>query len=282
MASTNTTTSASSSNPAASSTGNSTTSSSDRLDTQVAMDPEQPLNNDGAATTMAAADRNAPAEMDAGSTQGSDGLTEALKAERRRSNQLEKELRGLRQQLTRFSEINPEEYARLQEAERQKQHLEQQLELRKERLLERAFSEAEGRTGGDGRGTFFQVFKGQLWDAFRLSSSKEGQDQLEPLDSQGQPLLGDDGRPMSTADFMDALRLHPVYGFLFQQRRAMGATPLTSGPGLAAPAGAAVAGGFGEVINPQAMSAAELYRAGFVMPERHGPPRSSVQRLSER
>ena len=274
MASTNTTTSANSSNPAASATGNSTTSSSDRLDTQVAMDPEQPLNNDGAATTMAAADRSAPAEMDAGSTQGSDGLTEALKAERRRSNQLEKELRGLRQQLTRFSEINPEEYARLQEAERQKQHLEQQLELRKERLLERAFSEAEGRTGGDGRGTFFQVFKGQLWDAFRLSSSKEGQDQLEPLDSQGQPLLGDDGRPMSTADFMDALRIHPVYGFLFQQRGAMGATPLTSGPGLAAPAGAAVAGGFGEVINPQAMSAAELYRAGFVMPERHGPPRS--------
>ena len=65
-------------------------------------------------------------------TQGSsgDGLSEALKAERRRSNNLEKELRGLRQQLTRFSEINPEEYARLQEAERQKQLLEQQLELR--------------------------------------------------------------------------------------------------------------------------------------------------------
>jgi chromosome segregation ATPase len=120
---------------------------------------------------------------------GGDGLSEALKAERRRSNQLEKELRGLRQQLTRFSEINPEEYARLQEADRQKQLLEQQLELRerqmeeaaakrvaavsaerdaahervqelrKERLLERAFSEAEGRTGGDSRGTFFQVFR---------------------------------------------------------------------------------------------------------------------------
>ena len=147
------------------------------------------------------------------------GLSEALKAERRRSNNLEKELRGLRQQLTRFSEINPEEYARLQEAERQKQHLEQQLELRerqmeeaaakrvaavsaerdaahervqelrKERLLERAFSEAEGRTGGDGRGTFFQVFRSMLWDCFRLGSSKDGSDALEPLDAQGQPLL---------------------------------------------------------------------------------------------
>ena len=66
-----------------------------------------------------------------------DGLTEALKSERRRSNQLEKELRGVRQQLTRFSEINPEEYARLQEADRQKQLLEQQVELR-ERQMEEA------------------------------------------------------------------------------------------------------------------------------------------------
>jgi hypothetical protein len=232
------------------------------------------------------------------STQGSGGdgpsgagLSEALKAERRRSNNLEKELRGLRQQLTRFSEINPEEYARLQEAERQKQHLEQQLELRerqmeeaaakrvaavsaerdaaqervhelrKERLLERAFSEAEGRTGGDGRGTFFQVFRSMLWDCFRLGSSKDGSDALEPLDGQGQPLLGDDGRPMTTADYLDQLRIHPVYGFLFQQRGAMGTGAMPPGPA----AGSLGSGGVGEVINPQAMSASELYRAGFAL-----------------
>jgi len=219
------------------------------------------------------------------------GLSEALKAERRRSNNLEKELRGLRQQLTRFSEINPEEYARLQEAERQKQHLEQQLELRerqmeeaaakrvaavsaerdaahervqelrKERLLERAFSEAEGRTGGDGRGTFFQVFRSMLWDCFRLGSSKDGSDALEPLDGQGQPLLGDDGRPMTTADYLDQLRIHPVYGFLFQQRGAMGTGAMPTGTAT----GSLGASGFGEVINPQAMSASELYRAGFAL-----------------
>jgi hypothetical protein len=222
--------------------------------------------------------------------QGKDGLSDALKAERRRSNNLEKELRGLRQQLTRFSEINPEEYARLQQAERQKQLLEQQVELRerqmeeasarkvaavaaerdaahervqelrKERLLERAFSEAEGRTGGDGRGTFFQVFKGQLGESFRLTTSKDGIDVLEPLDSQGQPLLGDDGRPLSTADFLDQLRIHPVYGFLFQQRGAMGTGAM--GTGSSSMTGSAN-GAFGEVLNPQAMSASELYRAGF-------------------
>ena len=210
---------------------------------------------------------------------GSDGLSEALKAERRRSNNLEKELRGLRQQLTRFSEINPEEYARLQEAERQKQHLKQQLELRerqmeeaaakrdaahervqelrKDRLLERAFSEAEGRTGGDGRGSFFQVFRSMLWDCFRLGNGKDGSDVLEPLDGQGQPLLGDDGRAMTTAEYLDQLRIHPVYGFLFQQRGAMGS-------GTSGLATSPTSGGFGEVINPQAMSASELYRAGFV------------------
>lgn len=135
-------------------------------------------------------------------------VPDALKAERRRSNQLEKEIRSLKQQLNRFSEINPEEYARLQEAEKQKQKLEKQLELRerlleeasarkvaavaaerdaaaervlqllKERLLERAFSEAEGLTGVDGRSTFFDVIKGQLWETPKCSSSNSP-DRLE-------------------------------------------------------------------------------------------------------
>jgi hypothetical protein len=233
----------------------------------------------------------------ASSTAGSDGtappaddnrLSEPLRAERRKSNQLEKEIRTLRQQLNRFSEINPEEYARLQEAERQKQVLEQQMELRerqmeeasaqkvaavsaerdeakqqilqlrKDRLLERAFSEAEGRTGGDSRGTFFDIFKGQLGTCFRLSNGNDGKDVLEPLDAQGKPLLGDDGRPMTTTEFLDQMRVHPVYGFLFQQR----------GPAGMQAAGALTASGIGsngEPINPQAMSASELYRASFAV-----------------
>ena len=220
-------------------------------------------------------------------------LSEPLRAERRKSNQLEKEIRTLRQQLNRFSEINPEEYARLQEAERQKQILEQQMELRerqmeeasaqkvaavaaerdeakqqilqlrKDRLLERAFSQAEGRNGGDARGTFFDIFKGQLGTCFRLSTGGDGTDVLEPLDSQGKPLLGDDGRPMTTTEFLDQMRVHSVYGFLFQQR----------GPaGMQAAGGLTVSsiGSNGEPINPQAMSASELYRASFAVNGRGG------------
>jgi hypothetical protein len=215
-------------------------------------------------------------------------LSEPLRAERRKSNQLEKEIRTLRQQLNRFSEINPEEYSRLQEAERQKQVLEERMELRerqmeeasaqkvaavaserdeakqqvlqlrKDRLLERAFSQAEGRNGGDARGTFFDIFKGQLGTCFRLATGGDGKDVLEPLDGQGKPLLGDDGRPMTTTEFLDQMRVHPVYGFLFQQR----------GPaGMQAAGGLTVSGigSNGEPINPQAMSASELYRASFAV-----------------
>ncbi len=279
---------------AAASTASSTSTARSAGDGNELLDLREPETSEQDSTgndNASGADLAATKDNEPDNALGGDGLSDALKAERRRSNQLEKELRGLRQQLTRFSEINPEEYARLQQAERQKQLIEQQVELRerqmeeasarkvaavaaerdaahervqelrKERLLERAFSEAEGRTGGDGRGTFFQVFKGQLGESFRLTTSKDGIDVLEPLDSQGQPLLGDDGRPLSTADFLDQLRIHPVYGFLFQQRGAMGTGAM--GTGTAAMTGSAN-GAFGEVLNPQAMSASELYRAGFV------------------
>lgn len=258
-------------------------------DHQAAADGTDAANAAGATAAAKASASSAGAGDGVAAVSADDSrLSDPLRAERRKSNQLEKEIRTLRQQLNRFSEINPEEYARLQEAERQKQVLEQQMELRerqmeeasaqkvaavaaerdeakqqilqlrKDSLLERAFSEAEGRTGGDARGTFFDIFKGQLGACFRLSSGSDGKDVLEPLDSQGKPLLGDDGRPMTTSEFLDQMRVHPVYGFLFQQR----------GPaGMQAAAGLTVSGigSNGEPINPQAMSASELYRASFAV-----------------
>ena len=64
---------------------------------------------------------------------------------------------------------------------------------------------------------------------------------------------------MSVNDFLDQLRIHPVYGFLFQQRSVISSFGLGVVPALAA-------NPFGEVINPQSMTAAELYRASFASP----------------
>jgi hypothetical protein len=199
-----------------------------------------------------------------------------LRAERRRSNQLEKELRKARAQLSRFSEINPDEYARLQDAERKREEFERQvgererqlneanlrrvrsvekerdearsqvLNLRKERLMERLFSEAEGRVGGDERGTFFDTFVTLCGGHFQLGEV-DGRERLLPVDGKGQPLTAD-GVALSDGDYMEELRRHPVYSFLFQQRSGLYSAALPES-GLE----------HGGTVNLQTMSTAELY-----------------------
>jgi hypothetical protein len=208
----------------------------------------------------------------AASTSGAD----PLRAERRRSNQLEKELRKARAQLSRFSEINPDEYARLQDAERKREEFERQVgdrerqlneanlrrvrsiekerdearsqvqNLRKERLMERLFSEAEGRVGGDERGTFFDTFVTLCGGHFQLGDV-DGRERLLPVDGKGQPLTAD-GVAMSDGDYMEELRRHPVYSFLFQQRSGLysAAVPETGHE-------------HGGAVNLQTLSTAELY-----------------------
>ena len=199
-----------------------------------------------------------------------------LRAERRRSNQLEKELRKARAQLARFSEINPDEYARLQDAERKREEFERQvadrerqlneanlrrvrsvekerdearsqmLNLRKERLMERLFLEAEGRVGGDERGTFFDTFVTLCGSHFQLGDV-DGRERLLPVDGKGQPLTVD-GVALSDGDYMEELRRHPVYSFLFQQRSGLysAAVPETGHE-------------HGGAVNLQTLSTAELY-----------------------
>jgi hypothetical protein len=201
---------------------------------------------------------------------------EPLRAERRRSNQLEKELRKARAQLSRFSEINPDEYARLQDAERKREEFERQVgererelneanlrrvrsvekerdearsqvqNLRKERLLERLFSEAEGRVGGDERGTFFDTFVTLCGGHFQLGEL-EGRERLLPVDGKGQPLTAD-GVALCDGDYMEELRRHPVYSFLFQQRSGLYSA--------AVPESGHEHGG---AVNLQTLSTAELY-----------------------
>ena len=229
----------------------------DSLDSAIPQDPGGSGDNDD---TPAAASSSA----------------EPLRAERRRSNQLEKELRKARAQLSRFSEINPDEYARLQDAERKREEFERQVgdrerqlneanlrrvrsvekerdearslvqNLRKERLMERLFSEAEGRVGGDERGTFFDTFVTLCGGHFQLGEL-DGRERLLPVDGKGQPLTAD-GVALSDGDYMEELRRHPVYSFLFQQRSGLySAAVLETGHE------------HGGAVNLQTLSTAELY-----------------------
>ena len=228
----------------------------DTLDLSLPQDPSPSDNDDPPAAAPSSAD--------------------PLRAERRRSNQLEKELRKARAQLSRFSEINPDEYARLQDAERKREEFERQVgererqlneanlrrvrsvekerdearsqvqNLRKERLMERLFSEAEGRVGGDERGTFFDTFVTLCGGHFQLGEV-DGRERLLPVDGKGQPLTAD-GVALSDGDYMEELRRHPVYSFLFQQRSGLYSA--------AVPESGHEHGG---AVNLQALSTAELY-----------------------
>jgi hypothetical protein len=228
----------------------------DSLNSAIPQDPGGSSDNDDTPTASSSAD--------------------PLRAERRRSNQLEKELRKARAQLSRFSEINPDEYARLQDAERKREEFERQVgererqlneanlrrvrsvekerdearsqvqNLRKERLMERLFSEAEGRVGGDERGTFFDTFVTLCGGHFQLAEV-DGRERLLPVDGKGQPLTAD-GVALSDGDYMEELRRHPVYSFLFQQRSGLysAAVPETGHE-------------HGGAVNLQTLSTAELY-----------------------
>lgn len=210
-----------------------------------------------------------------------DPRSTALRSERQKTNRLEKELRGLKRQLTQLSKINPEEYERLKEAERQKEGLEREIAnrerqlqqaadrrvravarerdqalsqveaLRKDRLLERLFIDAEGRPGGDNRGSFFEIFKQQVGGEFKLEKDARGRDRLVVIDAKGNPLLGDDGQ-VSAVDHVESLRSHPVLSFLFQQRGGLGPASTI-----------AEFDGNGQITNLQEMSTSELYRATY-------------------
>jgi hypothetical protein len=253
---------------------------------QPAADPDL-LNSDGAADAgLDAADGDDTLDLslpqDSSPSDNDDppaaapSSADPLRAERRRSNQLEKELRKARAQLSRFSEINPDEYARLQDAERKREEFERQVgererqlneanlrrvrsvekerdearsqvqNLRKERLMERLFSEAEGRVGGDERGTFFDTFVTLCGGHFQLGEV-DGRERLLPVDGKGQPLTAD-GVALSDGDYMEELRRHPVYSFLFQQRSGLysAAVPETGHE-------------HGGAVNLQTLSTAELY-----------------------
>lgn len=224
-------------------------------------------------------DDDLEADDDLPESKGSE-VPEALKAGRRKANQLEYDIRILERQLQELPKINPDEYERLQDAERQKVELERELasrerqleaaaqrkvraaakerdeaqaevlNLRKKRLLERLFLDADGSAGGDNRGSFFEIFQKQVGYEFRLTTGSNGWDVLEPIDSKGNVLLGDHGN-LDAARHVETLH-RGVQVFLFNQRGGMGPATVM-----------AEFDGNGQATNLHAMSASELYLARY-------------------
>jgi len=144
-------------------------------------------------------------------------------------------------------QLNEANLRRVRSVEKERDEARSQVQnLRKERLMERLFSEAEGRVGGDERGTFFDTFVTLCGGHFQLGEV-DGRERLLPVDGKGQPLTTD-GVALSDGDYMEELRRHPVYSFLFQQRSGLYSTAVPE-TGLE----------HGGAVNLQTLSTAELY-----------------------
>jgi hypothetical protein len=179
-----------------------------------------------------------------------ENLLKALKAEREARKQYERDLKETRGQLERFSEINPEEYTKLQaeaaEAARTQAQFgeaKEAIELKysrqaeasaleanaakaalqdyqKKYALEKVFHEAGGRTDSADGVSFFDMMAQQVGGNFR----QEADGSLTVVDASGDPVLDkESGKRITAADFLSSYKHHPVYGTFFKGQKGAGA-----------------------------------------------------------
>ena len=179
-----------------------------------------------------------------------ENLLKALKAEREARKQYERDLKETKGQLERFSEINPEEYTKLQaeaaEAARTQAQFgeaKEAIELKyskqaeaaaqeaaaaksaladyqKKYALEKVFHEAGGRTDAADGVSFFDMMAQQVGSNFR----QEADGSLTVVDAAGDPVLdSESGKRISAADFLGSYKRHPVYGTFFKGAKGAGA-----------------------------------------------------------
>lgn len=179
-----------------------------------------------------------------------DGLLRALRAERDSRRNFEKQAKDQAAQLERFSQINPEEYRRLQEeaalAERERQALEERTalledkygaqtaeakkaaeaaqaelrEYRKRYALEKVFFSAGGRTDAEGDVSFFDLLADRLGSNFRL----EANGSITVVDHNGDPILDNDtGKRIAPEEYLGRFKSHPIYGTFFRGAKGSGA-----------------------------------------------------------
>lgn len=179
-----------------------------------------------------------------------ENLLKALKAEREARKQYERDLKETKGQLERFSEINPEEYTKLQaeaaEAARTQAQFgeaKEAIELKyskqaeaaaqeaasakaalqdyqKKYALEKVFYAAGGRTDAADGVSFFDMMSQQVGGNFR----QEADGSLTVVDAAGDPVLDkESGKRISAQDYIASYKVHPIYGTFFKGAKGAGA-----------------------------------------------------------
>lgn len=179
-----------------------------------------------------------------------ENLLKALKSEREARKTLERQQKDYETQLSKFAEINPDEYQKLQEeaaaaaaakaaadertalleekygsqaaeaakvAESARKELE---EFRKRYSLEKVFFSAGGRTDSADGVSFFDMLANQIGNQFRL----EADGSLTVIDSAGDPILDkESGKRIDPESFLSVYKTHPIYGTFFKSAKGSGA-----------------------------------------------------------
>jgi hypothetical protein len=179
-----------------------------------------------------------------------ENLMKALKAERETRKNYEKEAKERAAQLERFANINPDEYAKLQEEVARAAQLQAQYgeakeaielkyskqaeeaaaraeaaerrmqEYQKRYALEKVFFAAGGRTDAADGVSFFDMLADQLGGRFR----QESDGSLTVVDLQGDPVLDkESGKRISPEEFVSSFKHHPIYGTFFKGTKGSGA-----------------------------------------------------------
>lgn len=177
-------------------------------------------------------------------------LLKALKSEREARKTLERQQKDYETQLSKFAQINPDEYQKLQEeaaaaaaakaaadertalleekygsqaaeaakvAENAKQQL---LEFQKRYSLEKVFFSAGGRTDSADGVSFFDMLANQIGGQFRLESDGS----LTVVDTSGDPILDkESGKRIDPETFIGGFKTHPIYGTFFKGAKGSGA-----------------------------------------------------------
>ena len=179
-----------------------------------------------------------------------ENLFKALKAERESRKQYEKQVKEQAAQLERFADVNPDEWSKLQAEVAEASRMQAQfgeareaIELkyskqaeaaaqdaaaarealsnyRKNYELEKLFNAAGGRTDSADGVSFFDMLASQVGGNFR----QEEDGSLTVVDSQGDPVLDkESGKRISAQSFIEAYKIHPVYGTFFKGAKGAGA-----------------------------------------------------------